>query len=130
MLDKPPIGAPCNGCGLCCLMEVCSSGAVMLGFTSQWGERVPGPCPALVEDGEKLVCGILQRPEHYVRPGRGPKALRDAMSLLLGVGLGCDVLGDESPETGLPKLDAVAQLFEESTNEKDLANALRVICGL
>jgi hypothetical protein len=77
MLDKPPIGAPCNGCGLCCVMEVCSSGAVVLGFASQWGERVAGPCPALVEDGEKLVCGILQRPERYVRPGRGPTALRD-----------------------------------------------------
>ena len=128
MLDKPPIGAPCNGCGLCCIMKVCSGGVVVLGL-GKWGEPVRGPCPALTEDGEKLVCGIVRRPERYVRPGRGPKALGNAMSLLLGIGHGCDTLGNEEPEIGMAALEALDARNAQRTSEKDIAQAIRIVCG-
>ena len=29
---KPPVGAPCNGCGVCCLLEPCPLGVLLSGY--------------------------------------------------------------------------------------------------
>jgi len=40
---KPALGAPCNGCGLCCLWQPCPLGMLLSGSRQ-------GPCRALVWD--------------------------------------------------------------------------------
>lgn len=41
---KPPLGAPCNGCGRCCQEELCHIGEMA------FGDDMEAPCPALVHD--------------------------------------------------------------------------------
>ncbi len=52
--DKPAPGAPCNGCGVCCLLEPCPLGTVLSG-------RRRGACAALRWDQEAALyrCGAL-----------------------------------------------------------------------
>lgn len=51
---KPAQGAPCNGCGVCCLAEPCPLGAVLSG-------RRLGACDALRWDAaaRRYRCGML-----------------------------------------------------------------------
>jgi hypothetical protein len=51
---KPALGAPCNGCGVCCLVELCPLGIVRY-------QRRRGPCPALrwLNDERRYACGML-----------------------------------------------------------------------
>jgi len=51
---KPALGAPCNGCGVCCLAEPCPVGAIV-------SRRRHGACKALVwSDAERRYrCGLL-----------------------------------------------------------------------
>lgn len=62
---KPPMGLPCNGCGLCCAAETCP--LARLRFL-----RRQGPCPALewtaagpTGEPARYRCGLLLRPRHY-----------------------------------------------------------------
>lgn len=73
---KPRHGAPCNGCGLCCVATKCDLGKHLFGDSQ-------GACPALVRTGAHTYgCGVVM----YVDdPG-----LREAAKLLLRVGEGCD----------------------------------------
>ncbi|MGD9785101.1 MAG: hypothetical protein AB7E80_16195 [Hyphomicrobiaceae bacterium] len=97
-LKKPDIGEPCNACGLCCLLQVCGTGSYVLRLVDKVGERAPGPCPALVRDGDRMICGLVLRPKDYINGGSAMK-LREAVALLIGSGSGCDEAGDDrSPE--------------------------------
>ena len=51
---KPVVGAPCNGCGVCCLAEPCPLGMLVSG-------RRSGACAALRWQGEqaRYVCGVV-----------------------------------------------------------------------
>lgn len=51
---KPVLGAPCNGCGLCCLSEPCPLGVVV-------SRRRTGACAALRWDAtaSRYHCGVL-----------------------------------------------------------------------
>ncbi|MBS0392235.1 MAG: hypothetical protein KGM60_11980 [Comamonadaceae bacterium] len=51
---KPPLGAPCNGCGLCCLLEPCPLGMVL-------SRRRSGACVMLRWDEaqQRYGCGAL-----------------------------------------------------------------------
>ncbi len=53
---KPPDGAPCNGCGLCCLAEPCPIGMVI-------SRKRVGACVALQWSPEAgcYRCGVLVR---------------------------------------------------------------------
>jgi len=54
---KPPEGAPCNGCGLCCLAEPCPLGMLV-------SRRRTGACVALrwsAADG-RYLCGMVADP--------------------------------------------------------------------
>lgn len=87
MLQKPPHGKPCNGCGQCCLESLCPLGSSMFG-----GED--GPCPALQRTGEETFgCGLVRAPELYA-PLRaiviGRERLSEAAAYLIGADIGCD----------------------------------------
>ena len=44
-LDKPKVGQPCNGCGLCCQIQVCRNGAYILGLVDELGGNSTRPLP-------------------------------------------------------------------------------------
>ena len=72
---KPPEGAPCNGCGLCCLTEPCPLGMLV-------SRRRRGACVALrwSDAQQRYLCGMLSDP--------GGVAALARRSIAAGVG--CD----------------------------------------
>lgn len=51
---KPAFGAPCNGCGLCCALELCPIAEIAFPGAS-------APCPALrlADDGSRFYCELV-----------------------------------------------------------------------
>ena len=100
-IKKPKIGEPCNGCGICCINQVCMNGSYVLKLVNRLGESVPGPCPAIVKhpDG-KIDCGIILHPNKYIKSSQYPaKILSKYFAHLIGAGNGCDeLLDDDVPE--------------------------------
>lgn len=80
---KPPVGAPCNGCGVCCLAEPCPVGVLL-------SRRRRGACTMVLwADGQgRYLCGALVRVQSW------PAGLaRPATALLrrwIAAGAGCD----------------------------------------
>lgn len=99
---KPPHGAPCNRCGLCCFMSTCELGALLFG-------RAEGPCPALlVDDVTGLsACGVVTSPSLT-------EAARAAAKMIIWAGLGCDARISGEP---------VNHAFNEAMAENDVAKA-------
>jgi hypothetical protein len=58
---KPPAGAPCNGCGVCCAAEPCPLGALL-------SRRRHGACAALHwdEGAAQYRCGALAEPGRWL----------------------------------------------------------------
>lgn len=84
---KPPEGAPCNGCGLCCLVEPCPLGVLV-------SRRRSGPCVALRwSDSDQLYrCGMVSDPGSVVGTTR-PQFVRAISALArrwIASGVGCD----------------------------------------
>ena len=85
--SKPPEGAPCNGCGVCCLAEPCPLGIVL-------SRKRRGACTALRwDDAQQLYrCGALTDPAG-VLPVRG-RFLAGLLKRLalrwIAAGKGCD----------------------------------------
>lgn len=99
---KPPLGAPCNGCGVCCLMEPCPLGVLLSG-------RRSGACAAVCwqASSQQYRCGAITSAQEVLR-ARLPVFLHGAVPALArllarlarrwvaaGVGCDCDV---SSPE--------------------------------
>ena len=92
---KPEEGAPCNGCGVCCLTQPCPLGMVLSGART-------GACKALrwQDSVARYVCGAVDEPYAVVRsrmPSAIPwlvKPLAAALPALarrwIAVGVGCD----------------------------------------
>lgn len=78
---KPPHGAPCMRCGLCCMATLCRIGEHVF-------RQKQGPCPALRFDAQGSRCGLLDD---------ATKPLRDAAKLLLYSGEGCDARFNGEP---------------------------------
>lgn len=76
LIPKPRLGAPCNGCGLCCAAEVCGIGRLI------YGEDCAAPCPALVLQGGQFRCEVVLVEAASPLPKRASEAL--------GIGRGCD----------------------------------------
>ena len=84
---KPAEGAPCNGCGLCCLAEPCPLGVLV-------SRRRRGACAALRwdEDAKRYLCGVVADPAS-VTGWQQPWALRALAALArrwIAAGVGCD----------------------------------------
>ena len=60
--NKPAVGAPCNGCGVCCAVSPCPLSRALLGHRQ-------GACPALLwqEDRHRYVCGLAVAPAAHLR---------------------------------------------------------------
>ena len=92
---KPEVGAPCNGCGLCCLLEPCPLGVVLSG-------RRHGACVAVrwVPEARQYRCAAVSDPSGLLqsRWPAGWHGLSTWVSPVLGrlakrwiaAGQGCD----------------------------------------
>ncbi|MEO7242119.1 MAG: hypothetical protein ABIW85_04350 [Variovorax sp.] len=84
---KPVFGAPCNGCGLCCLAEPCPLGMVV-------SRRRHGACDALRFDkaASRYRCGMMTEPAEIL--GRRWRWLAPLVRRLarrwISAGSGCD----------------------------------------
>ncbi len=93
---KPALGAPCNGCGVCCLAEPCPVGMLV-------SRRWRGACAALRWDAANAHyrCGVLadatdrlhRSPAQPLRPWLLQMAVRGWhrwVARSVGAGVGCD----------------------------------------
>jgi hypothetical protein len=85
--DKPKVGDPCNGCGVCCAMETCPVGRVVF-------MRKRGPCPALQWEPAqtRYICGLVEAPGDYLRwlPDSWRRAVGRLVARSIAAGRGCD----------------------------------------
>jgi hypothetical protein len=84
---KPPEGAACNGCGVCCAWRPCPLGALA-------SRRLRGPCRMLRWDEAqaRYRCGLLAP----ATPGRRPRGLQRLLARWIAAGRGCDARLDVS----------------------------------
>lgn len=97
---KPDLGAPCNGCGVCCATVPCPLGMLL-------SRRRRGACTALRWDEAKAryTCGAVSAPAEVL-----PGPLRAAAPLLarlaprwIAAGRGCDAaLETSTPDPDQP----------------------------
>jgi hypothetical protein len=87
---KPAWGAPCNGCGVCCLVEPCPLGMLL-------SRRRHGACAALRWKPEmgRYVCGMLSEPLQVLGwRGAAGRAMAPLLQRLtrrwISAGAGCD----------------------------------------
>lgn len=81
---KPPAGAACNGCGVCCAAEPCPLGVLL-------SRRRHGACRALQwsDDERRYRCGVVAEPRRFVR--RWPAAWTRRLALRwIAASQGCD----------------------------------------
>lgn len=88
---KPALGAPCNGCGQCCLAEPCPLGILA-------SRRRHGECAALEWEPAQAQyrCGLLRAPLAHLlgRKHKDPSLLDRPLRALarrwIAAGSGCD----------------------------------------
>lgn len=86
---KPALGAPCNGCGVCCLLQPCPVGVVL-------SRRLSGPCRALrwIAAERRYRCGALLQAQAMADSGSCSRWLRRLPYTLvarwIGADIGCD----------------------------------------
>ncbi|MBL0944802.1 MAG: hypothetical protein IBJ04_10790 [Hydrogenophaga sp.] len=84
---KPALGAPCNGCGVCCLAEPCPLGRVI-------SRKRVGACDALRWDGAaaQYRCGAITDAAGVLGPRWAWAAplLRRLARRWIAAGAGCD----------------------------------------
>jgi hypothetical protein len=81
---KPREGAPCNGCGLCCALQLC-------GLAVEFLDAETAPCPAMEFAGGRFWCGLAKHPGRYFgTPASADKLLGPMVERALSIGEGCD----------------------------------------
>lgn len=87
---KPGLGAPCNGCGVCCLAEPCPLGVLL-------SRRRRGACVALTWDGaqSRYQCGALLRAQ--ARPAWLAWPAVALLKRWIAAGAGCDAEWEAQP---------------------------------
>lgn len=106
---KPAPGAPCNGCGVCCLLEPCPLGQLLTRRRRgackalRWHEAVPAyRCGALEAPRavlEQLLPGRLRGLARWLAPGLARLARR-----WIGLQLGCDSALQVQPQPVSPTI--------------------------
>lgn len=90
---KPVVGAPCNGCGLCCVLAPCPLSRALLGHRT-------GACPALrwQAAAQRYACGLTMAPnEHFPRLPAALVPLARRLALRwIAAGSGCDCDADDT----------------------------------
>jgi len=85
--DKPPYGAPCNGCGVCCALTPCPVGRIRF-------LKMRGPCPALRWDvaTARYRCGLVSPPGECQRwlPSPLLTVWKRIATRWIAAGSGCD----------------------------------------
>jgi hypothetical protein len=85
--SKPALGAPCNGCGVCCAALPCPLSRLLLGHRT-------GSCPALQwrEAGQRYVCGMVLAPATFLGwlPRRCNAFAARRCARWIAAGIGCD----------------------------------------
>ncbi len=99
---KPAPGEPCNGCGVCCLVEPCPLGRIL-------SRRRYGACAALRWEGGRYSCGALTAPAEVLHAAWPSRWLRPFVLPLLrrlarrwiaaGQGCDCSLQVDRSVQT-------------------------------
>lgn len=79
---------PCNGCGMCCLIEPCPASLEVFGANSQ-------VCPALEFEEGRYWCGLMRHPEQHGATlpeleAIAPGASTQYHKALIGADVGCD----------------------------------------
>ena len=89
--QKPPVGQPCNGCGVCCAVTPCPLGRLIYC-------RVSGTCPGLHWDGElrRYLCHPLSRRE--LAGGGRPSLMVRWLRRTIAAGIGCDFDASVEPD--------------------------------
>lgn len=84
---KPALGAPCNGCGVCCLAEPCPLGMLI-------SRSRTGACKALrwSEQGVRYQCGAISDPAGVLglRWAWGAALFGRLARRWVAAGVGCD----------------------------------------
>ncbi|MDC8770715.1 hypothetical protein [Roseateles albus] len=108
---KPAEGAPCNGCGVCCLSAPCPIGMLV-------SRRLRGACSALQwSDSERrYVCGMLIAPLQVLgwrgaATGRLSMLLTRISARWIAAGIGCD---SNLQVSGQPQLGQATRVEGES----------------
>ena len=92
---KPPEGAPCNGCGVCCLLEPCPLGVLLSGrrhgacVAVQWDEVVRHYRCAAVATPIEILNRVLPSWLHGASPF-GATLLSRFAPRWIAAGKGCD----------------------------------------
>ena len=127
-IPKPKIGEACNGCGLCCRIQVCRNGAYLLKLVDELGDTVPGRCPALTYANHQYKCGLLLYPKKYIKSHHGPEKLREAFTTVIGAGTGCDYLGYDYSDEEADKLHEIIEKIKSDTVYRQRAQlALKIL---
>ncbi|KQP43552.1 hypothetical protein [Pseudorhodoferax sp. Leaf274] len=86
---KPAHGAPCNGCGMCCLLEPCPLGMLL-------SRRRRGACSAVRwDEGQgRYLCGALSAPAEVL----GARWLAPLARRWIAAGIGCDARFSIAPD--------------------------------
>lgn len=132
-LKKPKIGEPCNGCGLCCRLTVCHTGAYMMNLVDYWGEyRVYGQCPALTPRADgSFACGLLINPKKWVK-SKNYKAevISKHVAICISSGTGCDEIGTNdmiTPEEDSKLTKIINDLTQNHEWVKKITNSVNIL---
>lgn len=98
---KPLYTNPCNGCGLCCLLELCHIGEAMF-------PGVEPPCPALVIRPGQARCGAV-----IVEEAAG---MEPVISRTLGIGRGCSM---PDATTSLEEIESFNRRAQQANEDED-----------
>lgn len=115
MLAKPPHGAKCNACGLCCISSLCPVAEAHFGIR-------PGPCPAIMPQANGAVlCGIMEDPARFA-PDKvmrhGAAVVSSSTRMLNGAGQGCDCLNpNEFEDRDFSLFIFLAAVIDMTTDE-------------
>lgn len=84
----------CNGCGLCCTLQLCPVAVAAFG-------PGPGPCPALFRVGDMARCLVVTTEIDF--------KLEPKVQLALGIGMGCGMRDDDTTDAEMLAFAAKTQ---------------------